>query len=79
MVTAFEEHVHARTADALGGRDRAVAVCEKKRLQVDNLLAELRHGLGQRVVLGAEKFDFGLKVGEPLLLALPTLERGDTV
>ena len=78
MVTAFEEHVHARTTYALGRGDWAVAVCEKKRLQVDNLLAELRHGLGQRVVLRAEELDLGLQVGKPLFLALPALERGDT-
>ena len=46
MVATFEEHIHTRTADALSRRNRAVSVCEKKRLQVDNLLAELRHSLG---------------------------------
>jgi hypothetical protein len=78
MVAAFEEHVHTCTADSLGCRNRAVTVSEKKRLQVDDFLTELCHSLGQGVILGAEELDFGLQVGEPLLLALSTLERGDT-
>lgn len=51
---------------------------KKKSLEVDNFFSELRDSRRERVVLRAKQLHFGLEVGQPLLLALATLKRGDT-
>ena len=77
IVTAETTHAHARHALGLG--DGAVLVGEEERLQVDNLLAELRHLRAQGIVLAAEYLDFGLQIGQPLLFPLSTFESRDAV
>jgi hypothetical protein len=52
-------------------------VGKKQRLEVDHLLAQLRHLCAQGIVLAAEDLHLGLQIGEPLLLALTTFERSD--
>ena len=50
---------------------------EKQCLEVDNLFAQLCDSGGKSVVLCTKELDLGLEVGQPLLLALSTLESSD--
>lgn len=59
-------------------RDGAVFVSQQKGLEVHNLLTKLGHRGGKCIIFGREELNLGLKIGEPLLLALTTLESSDT-
>lgn len=74
---AAEEVVHGGAVKTLSLRDRAVLVCQKESLEINNFLSELGDSSRQSVVLCAEEFDLGLQISQPLLLALSTLERRD--
>lgn len=78
LTALLQERVHVDTLQTLRRRDRAVLVRQKQRLEINNLLAQLLHLAGQRVVLRRIDLYLVLQVLEPLLLALATLERGDT-
>lgn len=71
--------VHHQGAKSLGLGDRAILVSQQESLEVHNLLSELGHGGSQRIILGGEKLDLGLEIGQPLLLPLTTLQSRDTV
>lgn len=64
--------IHHEGAESLGLGNGAVLVGEQKGLEVHNLLTELSHRSGQRIILGGEKLNLRLQVGQPLLLALTT-------
>lgn len=51
---------------------------KQKGLEVHNFLSKLSDRSSQCVILSGKEFDFRLEVGQPLLLALATLESGDT-
>jgi hypothetical protein len=59
--------------------DWAVLVSEQQRLQVDDFLPQLSNLRCEGIVLAAEHLHLCLQIGQPLLLALTTLERGNTV
>jgi hypothetical protein len=71
--------LHCHTADALCLRDRAVFVSQEQSLETYYLLTQLSDGSRQCVVLGTKDLDFLLEIGQPLLLALATLEGSDSV
>lgn len=79
VVEVADEICHGHPADTLRLRHRAVLVCEKHRLEVDNLLTELRDLSRESIVLCAEKLHLRLQVGKPLLLSLTTLEGSNSV
>jgi hypothetical protein len=66
--------VHHERANALCLRDRAVLVSQQESLEVDNFLTQLGNSGGKGVILGGEKFNLVLEVGQPLLLSLSALE-----
>jgi hypothetical protein len=51
---------------------------EKEGFQVDDFLPQLGNLRRQGIVLSTEHFDLGLKISQPLLLSLTTLESRDT-
>ena len=51
---------------------------KQKGLEVNDFLAKLGDRSSQCVILSGKEFDLRLEVGQPLLLALATLESGDT-
>lgn len=63
----------------MGLGDGTVLVSQQESLEIHNLLSELGHGGGQRIILCGEELNLGLEVGQPLLLPLTTLQRRDTV
>lgn len=69
-----KEVVHGSAVQTLGLRHWAILVSKEKCLEIDNLLAKLGDSSREGVILCAKKLNLGLKVGEPLLLALSTLE-----
>jgi hypothetical protein len=54
-------------------------MCHEQCLQVHDFFAKLLILSVKRIILGCKDLDLGLQIGEPLLLSLTTLERGDTV
>lgn len=70
--------IHHHTADSLSLRDRAIFVREEQSLQIYNLLTQLSYLCTKGIILATEYFNFSLKVGKPLLLALSTFQGGDT-
>lgn len=58
-------------------RHRTILVLQHDLLHGHNLFSKLGDLRGQVVVLAAEDFDLGLQICQPLLLTLPTLQRGD--
>lgn len=52
---------------------------EQQGFQVDNFFTELGHCGSESIILGSEQLNLGLKVGQPLLLALSTFERRNPV
>jgi hypothetical protein len=71
--------LHCHTADALCLRDGAIFVGKEQSLETHYLLTQLSDCSRQCVVLGTKDLDFLLKVGQPLLLALTTLEGSNSV
>lgn len=51
---------------------------QQESLEVDNFLAQLGNSGGKGVVLGGEKFNLVLEVGQPLLLSLSALESSNS-
>lgn len=76
---AAKEIVHGVAMKTLSLRDRAVLVSKQKRLEVDDLLAQLSDGRTKSVILCAEELDLSLQIGKPLLLSLTTLEGSDAM
>lgn len=59
--------------------DWAVFMRKEESFEVDDFLSQLRDLRCEGVVLRAEHLDLGLKVRQPLLLTLTTLESGNAV
>lgn len=78
VLVATRHAVHHEGTQTLGLRDWAIFVCQQESLEVDDFLTELSHSSGKSIILSSEKLDLGLEVGQPLLLALATLESSDT-
>jgi hypothetical protein len=54
-------------------------VREQQCLEADDLLSQLSDGGGECIILRAEHLNFLLEIGQPLLLALSTLQCRDSV
>ena len=67
--------IHDHTGQTLSLSHRTIFVCEKKAFEADDFLSQLGYLARQCIVLSGEQFNLCLKVGEPLLLPLTTLER----
>jgi hypothetical protein len=76
---ATKESVHIHAIQTLCMRHGAFFMSKQKGLEVDYLLAKLRHSGGKGIVLSAEQLNLGLQIGKPLLLALTALERSNPV
>jgi hypothetical protein len=76
---ATKKVVHGSSMESLSLRYGAVLVCEQKCLEIHDFLAQLCDRSRQCVVLRAEQLDLGLEIGQPLLLALATLEGSDPI
>lgn len=64
--------------DALSVADRTVLVAHEKSPKTPDLLMQLTDLLVERLVLGRVHFNLSLKVSQPLLLTLATLESSNT-
>lgn len=71
--------IHHQGAKSLGLGDWTILMCQQQGLQVHNFFTKLSHCSSESIVLRGEQFNLGLKVGQPLLLALPTFERRNPV
>jgi hypothetical protein len=71
--------VHHKGAEPLGLRDWAIFVCKQESLEVDNLFTQLSDCRSKGVILLSEDLNLVLKVSQPLLLPLTTLQSRDTV
>jgi hypothetical protein len=55
--------VHDERTEALGLRDGAIFMSQKKGLEINDLLPELGHSGRQSVILCGENLNLGLEVG----------------
>ncbi len=70
-------HATQELPNALSVTDRAVFVTHGKRAQVTDLFVELGNLGAEAVILGRVHFDLGLKISQPLFLALATFQGGN--
>lgn len=78
VLVGLHDGLHVSPLQTLLLGDGTVLVGEQKRLEIDNLLAELRNLRCEGIILTAKHFHLGLQVGKPLLLTLTTFQGGDT-
>ena len=79
MLTSVASNLlHGHTADTLRLRYRTIFVSKQEGFKPHDLLTQLRDGGSERIIFSAENLDLLLEIGEPLLLALATLERSDS-
>lgn len=71
--------IHHQWAESLRLGNGTILVSEQQGFQVDNFFTELGHCGSESIILGSEQLNLGLKVGQPLLLALSTFERRNPV
>lgn len=77
-VVGLNDLRHEGSVKALLLSDGTVFVGKQESLEIDDFLSQLRDLLGQSFILTAKHLHLGLKVGEPLLLALPTFQSRHT-
>jgi len=72
-------HATQELPNALSVTDGAVLMTHEKGTQVTDFLVELGNLGVEAVVLGRVHFHLGLKVGQPLFLALATFQGGNSI